>query len=77
MLAQVVRYHPEQAKFEVQWVHTGKRKLCTRLNLLLDDESESKFHERVEAAKRLRARFESDARYFLFCTEQVRGRHRA
>ena len=29
---------------------TGKRKLCTRLNLLFDDESEAKFFERVAAA---------------------------
>ena len=63
---EVVRYHPEDGKFEVQWVHTGKRKLCTRLNLLFDDESESKFHERVAAAKELRARFEAEARYYLF-----------
>lgn len=68
---EVVRYHPEDGKFEVQWVHTGKRKLCTRLNLLFDDESESKFHERVAAAKELRARFEAEARYYLFLTEQV------
>ena len=69
---EVVRYHPEEAKFEVQWVHTGKRKLCTRLNLLFDDESESKFHHRVAAAQELRAKFEADARYYLFLTEQVR-----
>ena len=68
---EVVRYHPEDGKFEVQWVHTGKRKLCTRLNLLFDDESESKFHERVAAAKEMRARFEAEARYYLFLTEQV------
>ena len=68
---EVVCYHPAEGKFEVQWVHTGKRKLCTRLNLLFDDESESKFYERVEKAKALRAAFEADARYFIFTTEQV------
>ena len=67
----MVRFHPDDGKFEVQWVNTGKRKLCTRLNLIFDEESEAKFFERVAKAKALRAAFEADARYFLFTTEQV------
>ncbi|KAL1514588.1 hypothetical protein AB1Y20_003682 [Prymnesium parvum] len=43
----VVRYLPEEAKFEIQWIHNGRRKTVTRLNLLFDDELESKFTERV------------------------------
>ena len=58
----------------MQWVHTGKRKLCTRLNLLFDGEDEANFHARVAKATVLRAQFEADARYFLFTTEQI-GQH--
>ena len=68
---EVIKFHPLEAKFEVKWVHTGKHKLCTRLNLLFDEELEPKFWERVHKSLALRARFEADARYFLFSTEQV------
>ena len=50
---EVIKFHPLEAKFEVKWVHTGKHKLCTRLNLLFDNELEPKFWERVHDASRL------------------------
>ena len=68
---EVVRYHAEEAKFEIQWVHTGKRKLCTRLNLLFDLESEVKWRLRCEKATELRAQFEAAMRYHLLATEQL------
>eukprot|EP00966_Prymnesium_polylepis_P221507 5124140-Prymnesium_polylepis.2 len=70
---EVARYLPSDNKFEVQWVHNGKRKLVSRLNLLFDEEAQSKFTYRVGQAKALRFAFEADIRYFLFSMETIDG----
>ena len=56
---------------------SGKRKWASRLNLIFDEEDESKFHARVAAAKQLRAHVEEATRCDFYARhEVVRGRGR-
>ena len=68
---EVVAYDATRQRFELRWSDSGKGKWATRFNVLFDAEDELKFHERVAAAKALRAAVEGEARYRFYATHEL------
>eukprot|EP00698_Gefionella_okellyi_P019150 TRINITY_DN5834_c0_g2_i1.p1 TRINITY_DN5834_c0_g2~~TRINITY_DN5834_c0_g2_i1.p1 ORF type:complete len:4046 (-),score=1123.04 TRINITY_DN5834_c0_g2_i1:354-12491(-) len=65
----VLDYSASDNKFLVEWLHNQKQKWVARLNLVFDSESETRFSERVQAARDLRAVIKHEARYHKYLNE--------
>jgi hypothetical protein len=59
----VLDFDPETRIFTIEWVDTGKRKQVTRFNLRFEKEDPDRFEQRIDAAKRACARYETMLRF--------------
>ena len=71
LACEVLQYEAASGRFELAWQSSGKRKWASRLNLIFDEEDESKFHARVAAAKQLRAHVEEATRCDFYARHEV------